>query len=81
MLHNMYVHTSMWAIATSTAVYHRNGTFSRALGTAGEIPITLSASASPDASTFRVLGCAAFAKTPDAQRQNLDPKSFRGVLA
>jgi hypothetical protein len=34
----------------------------------------------PDASTFRVFGCAVFAKVPDKQRRKLSEKAFRGVM-
>jgi hypothetical protein len=34
----------------------------------------------PDASKFRVFGCAVFAKVSDKQRQKLSEKAFRGVM-
>jgi hypothetical protein len=34
----------------------------------------------PDASTFRVFGCAVFAKVPDNLRRKLGLKAFRGVM-
>jgi hypothetical protein len=64
----------------STVVRLRNRTFSRAVGTYGEASLTLLISVSPDASGFWVFGCAALAKVPIAQRENLDLKLFRGVF-
>jgi hypothetical protein len=34
----------------------------------------------PDASKFRVFGCAVFAKVPDKLRRKLSEKAFRGVM-
>jgi hypothetical protein len=34
----------------------------------------------PDASKFRVFGCAVFAKVPDKLRRKLGEKAFRGVM-
>jgi hypothetical protein len=34
----------------------------------------------PDASKFRVFGCAVFAKVPDNQRRKLSEKAFRGDM-
>ena len=80
MLHAMSVPNSMWSCAISTVVHLRNRTYSRAVGPSGGVPVTILTGAVPDASVFRVFGCAAFAKVPDNLRRKLGLKAFRGVL-
>jgi hypothetical protein len=71
----------MWSCAAITLVYLRNRTYSRAVGLSGGVPITPLTSKAPDASKFRVFGCAVFAKVLDKIREELDEKAFRGVMA
>jgi hypothetical protein len=80
MLHSMAVPNSMWSSAVSTIVYLRNRTYSRSVGLTGGIPLTLLTSSVPDASKFRVFGCAVFAKVPDNLCRKLGEKAFRGVM-
>jgi hypothetical protein len=44
------------------------------------VPLTLLTGKVPDASTFRVFGCAVFAKAPNNLRRKLGLKAFRGVM-
>jgi hypothetical protein len=76
----MAVPNSMWSCAVNTVVYPRNRTYIRSVGLAGGIPLTLLASLVPDASKFRVSGCAVFAKVPDKLRWKLGEKVFRGLM-
>jgi hypothetical protein len=76
----MAVFNSMWSCAVSTVVYLRNRTYNRSVGLTGGIPLTLLTSSAPDASKFRVFGCAVFAKVPDKLRRKLGVKAFRGVM-
>ena len=80
MLHSMPVPNSMWPCAVNTVLYLRNRTYRRSIGPTGGIPLTLLTSSVPDASKFRVFGCAVFAKVPDKLRRKLSEKAFRGVL-
>jgi hypothetical protein len=80
MLDNMAVPNSMWSCAVSTIVYLRNRTYTRSVGPSGGIPLTLLTSFVPNASKFRVFGCAVFAKVPDKLRRKLSEKAFRGVM-
>jgi hypothetical protein len=80
MLHSMSVPNSMWSCAVSTVVYLRNGTYNRAVGLSGGVPLTMLTLTSPDASKFRVFGCDVFAKVPDKLRRKLGEKAFRGVM-
>jgi hypothetical protein len=80
MLYNMAVPNSMWSCAINTVVYIRNRTYNRSVGLTGGIPLTLLTSSVPDASKFRVFGCAVFAKVPDKLRRKLGEKTFRGVM-
>jgi hypothetical protein len=59
-------------------MYLRNLTYNRFVGLTGSIPLTLLTSSVPDASNFRVFGCAVFAKVPDKLRRKL--RRFRGVM-
>jgi hypothetical protein len=68
MLHSMAVPNSMWSCGVSTLVFLRNRTYNRSVGLTGGIPLTLLTSSVHDASTFRVFGCAVFAKVPDKLR-------------
>jgi hypothetical protein len=61
MLHSMAVPNSMWSCAVNTVVYLRNRTYNRSVGLTSGIPLTLLKSSVPDASKFRVFGCAVFA--------------------
>jgi hypothetical protein len=69
MLHSMAVPNSMWSCVVSTVVYLRNRTYSRYVGPKGGTPLTLLTSSVPDASKFRVFGCAVLAKVPDKLRR------------
>jgi hypothetical protein len=80
MLHSMAVPNSIWSCVVSTIVYLRNRTYSRSVGHNGGIPLTLLTSFVPDASKFRVFGCAVFAKVPDKLRRKLNQNAFRGVM-
>jgi hypothetical protein len=80
MLHAMFVPNNMWSCAIRTVVHIRNRTFSRAFGLSRGLPLTLLAGAVPDASTFRMFGCAVFAKVPDNLIRKLGLKAFRGVM-
>jgi hypothetical protein len=80
MLHAMAVPNIMWSCAISTMVHMRNRTFRKAVGPSRAVPITLLTSAVIDASTFRVFGCAVFAKVPDNLTRKLGLKAFRGVM-
>jgi hypothetical protein len=80
MLHNMAVPNSMWSCPVSTFVYLRNRTYSRSVGLTGGVPFTLLTSSVPDASKFRVFGCAVFAKVPHKLRRKLGETTFRGVM-
>jgi hypothetical protein len=80
MMHNMSFPHAMWSCAVSTVFHLRNRTFSRALGLSGGVPLTLLTQVEPDASKFRVFGCAVFAKVPDKLRRKLGEKAFRGVM-
>jgi hypothetical protein len=72
MLHSMAVPNSMWSCDVSTVVYLRNCTYNRSVGPTGGIPFTvLTTSSVPDASKFRVSGCAVFAKVSDMLRRKL----------
>jgi hypothetical protein len=79
-LHSMAVPNSMWSCAVSTVVYLRNRTYIRSVGPSGGIPLALLTSSVPDASKFRVFGCAVFAKVPDKLRRKLSEQAFRGVM-
>jgi hypothetical protein len=70
----------MWSCAISTVVHLRNRTFSIAIGPSGGVPLTLLTCTVPDPSTFRVIGCAVFAKVHDNLRRKLGIKAFRGVV-
>jgi hypothetical protein len=80
MLHAMSVPNSMWSCSISTVVHLRKRTYSRAVGPSRGVLVTLLTGAVPDASVFRVFGCAAFAKVPDTLRRKLGMKAFRGVM-
>jgi hypothetical protein len=80
MLHNMAVSSSMWSCDVSTVVYLRNRIYNRSVGLTSGIPLTLPTLSVPDASKFRVFGCAVFAKVPDKLRRKLGEKAFRGVM-
>jgi hypothetical protein len=80
MLHSMAEPNSMWSCVVSTVVYLRNRTYTRSVGPSGGIPLTLLTSSVPDASKFRVFGCAVFAKVPDKLRRKLIEKAFRGIM-
>jgi hypothetical protein len=69
MLHSMAVPNSMWSCDVSTVVYFRNRTYNRSVGLTCGIPLTLLTSSVPDASKFRLFGCAVFAKVPDKLHQ------------
>jgi hypothetical protein len=68
-LHNMAVPDSMWSCAVCTVLYLRNRTYNSSVGLTGGIPLTLLTSSLPDASKFRVFGCAVFAKVLDKLRR------------
>jgi hypothetical protein len=80
MLQSMAVPNSMWSCVVSTDLYLRNPTYSRSVGLTGGITLTLLTSSVPDASNFRVFGCAVFAKVPDKLRRKLGEKAFRGGM-
>jgi hypothetical protein len=80
MLRNMAVPNSMWSCAVSIVVYLSNRTYSRSICLTVGIPLTLLTSSAPDASKFRVFGCAVFAKVPDKLRRKLGEKAFRGAM-
>jgi hypothetical protein len=80
LLHSMSVPNSMWSCAIHTDVYLRNRTFSRAVGLAGGVPLTLLTSQEPDASKFRVFGATVFAKVLDKLRRMLGEKAFRNIM-
>jgi hypothetical protein len=80
MLHSMAVPNSIWSCAVRPFAYLRNRTYIRSIGLTGGIPLTLLMSSAPDASKFRVFGCAVFAKVPDKLRRILGEKAFRGVM-
>jgi hypothetical protein len=80
MLHSMAVPNSMWSCVVNTVVYLRNRTYSRSFGPNGGVSLTLLTSSVPDASKFRVFGCAVYVKVPDKQRRKLSEKAFRGVM-
>jgi hypothetical protein len=80
MLHNMAAPNSMWSCVVSTFLYLRNRTYNRLVGPNGGVPLTLLTSSVPDASKFRVFGCAVFAKVPEKLRRKLSEKAFRGVM-
>jgi hypothetical protein len=80
MLHSMAVSNSMWSCVVNTVVYLRSLTYIRSVGLTGGIPLTLLTSSAPNASKFRVFGCAVFAKVPDKLRRKLGDKAFRGVM-
>jgi hypothetical protein len=71
MLHAMFVLNIMWSCAISIVVHLRNRTSNIAVGLFGGVPITLLICAVSDASTFRVFGCAVFAKVPDNLKRKL----------
>jgi hypothetical protein len=76
MLHGMAAPNYRWSCVVSTVVYLRNRTCNRSVGLTGGIPLTLLTSSAPDASKFRVFGCAVFAKVPDKLRRKLGEKHF-----
>jgi hypothetical protein len=78
MLHAMFVPNNMWSCAVSTVVHMSNRTFNTFANPYGGVPITLLTYAVPDASTFRVFGCAVFTKVPDNLKRNLDLKHSVG---
>jgi hypothetical protein len=65
MLHAISFPNSMWSCAINTILHLCNRTFNKAVGPSGGVPLSLLTSTVPDASTFRVFGCAVFAKVPD----------------
>jgi hypothetical protein len=79
-MHAIFVPNNMWSCAISTVVHLRNRIFNRALGPSGGVLLTFLTGIVPDASTFRVFGCAVFAKVPDNLRRKLSLKAFRGVM-
>jgi hypothetical protein len=80
MLHAMYVPSITSSCAIITVVHLRNCTFRRAVGSCGGVPITLLTCVVPYESTFRVFGCAVFAKVPENLRRKVCLKAFRGVM-
>jgi hypothetical protein len=81
MLHATCFPNKMWSCAINTLVHLRNRrTFSRAVGPSEGVSLTLLTCTVPNASTFRVFGCAVFAKVHDNLRRKLGLKSFRGVM-
>jgi hypothetical protein len=80
MLHSIAVPNFMWSCAVNTVVYLCNRTYSRSGGPNGGVPLTILTSYVPDASKFRVFGCAVSAKVPDKQRRALSEKAFRRVM-
>jgi hypothetical protein len=81
MLHSMAVPNSMWSCGVNIVVYLLNLTNSPSVGLIGGVPLTLLTSSVPDASKFRVFGCADFAKVPNKFRRKLgENKAFRGVM-
>jgi hypothetical protein len=80
MLHSMAVPNSMWSCDVITVVYLRNRTYNRSVGPSGCIPLTLLTLSVPDASKFRVFGCAVLAKVPNKLRRKFSEKAFRGVM-
>jgi hypothetical protein len=77
LLHGMSVPNSTRSCAINTVVYLRNRTLSRTVCVSRGVSLT---SQKPDASKFRVFGCAVSAKLPDKLRRKLGEKAFRGIM-